>query len=257
MPKVSIILPAYNEEHYIVNAVDSVLGQTYADFELIVINDGSQDNTLNLLREYTDPRMHILDQPNQGLVSSLNRGIAIARGEYIARMDADDISLPTRLQAQVEFMDQHPPIGLLGTYARMLDPKTGLETSSRNLPTANRDIRRFLLKDNPFVHSSVMIRADLLKQVGVYAQEYRWEDYDLWIRICSQYEAAILPIELIVRRVHPNSLSAVRKTVSYTDRLRLQLKAKRLLNQDHLIAWFYLAQTGLRIIQSKSSATTG
>jgi len=115
-PKVTVLMPVYNGEKYLNEAIDSILGQTFKDFKFLIINDGSTDGTADILKSYKDSRIKVTNnEKNIGLTKSLNKGLKMAKSEYIARMDADDISLPTRLQKQVEFMDSHPKVGVCGT----------------------------------------------------------------------------------------------------------------------------------------------
>src|SRR4051812_15533497 len=118
-PKISVLLPVYNAEPYLKEAIDSVLQQTFADFELIIINDGSKDRSADIIKSYTDKRILFIDQENIGLSATLNKGIALARGEYIARQDNDDISRPERFRKQVTYLDAHPRTMLLGTAAEI------------------------------------------------------------------------------------------------------------------------------------------
>src|SRR5947209_6717846 len=120
-PLVSIIMPVYNGQPFLIQAVDSIVRQTYSDFELIIIDDGSMDRSLDIVRSYNDPRIRLLCGPHQGLVPSLNRGIASAQGVYIARMDADDVSDSQRVQLQVEYMKAHPCLAMVGSSALLID----------------------------------------------------------------------------------------------------------------------------------------
>jgi len=123
-PKVTVLMPVYNGERYLNEAVDSILGQTFTDFEFLIIDDASTDKTPEILRSYDDPRIRVVtNEENLGLSKSLNKGLALARGEFIARMDADDVSYPYRLQVQHEFMTQHPGAGVIGSWAEYIDRK--------------------------------------------------------------------------------------------------------------------------------------
>src|SRR5665647_1469233 len=116
-PKVTVLMSVYNSESFLAEAIDSILGQTFKDFEFLIINDGSKDKSLEIIknRAKNDPRIRLISRPNKGLVKSLNEGLAKARGEYIARMDSDDISLKTRLKKEVDFLDSHPDVGMVGS----------------------------------------------------------------------------------------------------------------------------------------------
>ncbi|MCE7530508.1 glycosyltransferase family A protein [Polynucleobacter sp. IMCC 29146] len=208
-PKVSVILPAFNAAAHLGKAIDSILSQSFNDFELIIINDGSTDNTLEVLAKYGDPRIKVITQENLGLPKALNQGLAIARGPYIARQDADDISLPTRLEKQVQFLDQNPEYGLIGTWSQIMTP-AGLTDRQHLHPTSNGQIQVQLLMNNQFVHSSVMFRASCLKTTGQYSEDpehFPPEDYDLWLKIAKHFMVANLPEVLLQYLEEPNSIS--------------------------------------------------
>ena len=130
-PKISVVMPAYNAAEYLDEAIRSILNQTFRDFEFIIINDGSTDDSISILdkQQKLDSRIRVYHQENQGMIAALNRGCRLARGKYIARMDADDISLPGRLEKQLKYMERHPQIGILGTWIYSID-KNGFEKSS-------------------------------------------------------------------------------------------------------------------------------
>ena len=208
-PKVSVILPAFNAAAHLGKAIDSILSQSFNDFELIIINDGSTDNTLEVLAKCGDPRIKVITQENLGLPKALNQGLAIARGPYIARQDADDISLPTRLEKQVQFLDQNPEYGLIGTWSQIMTP-AGLTDRQHLHPTSNGQIQVQLLMNNQFVHSSVMFRASCLKTTGQYSEDpehFPPEDYDLWLKIAKHFMVANLPEVLLQYLEEPNSIS--------------------------------------------------
>jgi len=208
-PKISVILPVFNAQSYLRESIDSILSQSFQDFELIIINDGSTDQSLSIMKSYTDPRIRIIHQANAGLPISLNRGIAIAQGQYLARQDADDISLPERFSKQVAYLDANPQCALLGTWAQIL-VENALTERSLSHPHLNGDIQLKLPFFNCFVHSSVMIRKSILKNSGVYPEDpekFPPEDYDLWLRIARNAEVANLPEMLLHYREVPSSIS--------------------------------------------------
>lgn len=209
MPKVSVLLPVYNGLPYLGEAIESVLTQTFADFELIIIDDGSTDGSASVLGDFTDPRIHLYQQPNSGLPATLNRGIALARGEYIARQDQDDVSFPERFARQVAFLDGHRDVAMVGACAQIWE---GAVCTARTLchPAQDAELRFELLFDNPFIHSSVMIRRTAFEQVGVYSlEESRLppEDYELWSRLMKVFQVANLPDILLAYREIPGSMS--------------------------------------------------
>jgi glycosyltransferase involved in cell wall biosynthesis len=202
MPKLSVIIPVYNGEKYLAAAVESILTQTFSDFELIIINDGSTDQTAHLLATYADPRIMLINQPNQGVTKSLNRGLAMARGNYIARMDADDIAKPDRFAKQLALLETQPEIAFCGSWAKAID-KDGNEIADFNYPPISHEqIRRYYWFHNPFIHSSVMFRKNIIDQCGVYDEKIiRAQDYEYWGRIIRRFKTANLPEQLLLYRV--------------------------------------------------------
>lgn len=184
-PKVSILMSVYNGEKYLCEAIDSILGQSFYDFEFLIINDGSTDKTHEILKSYDDARIRILEQENIGLTKSLNKGLSLARGQYIARMDDDDISEPGRLARQVEFLDEHPSVGLLGINGYIMDEK-GEVVSEVGHPISHDEIMAKILLDNKFIHSSIMMRKELLERYGCYSEEMTMaQDYELILKLST------------------------------------------------------------------------
>ncbi|RLD62356.1 MAG: glycosyltransferase family 2 protein [Bacteroidetes bacterium] len=185
MTKVSIIMAAYNAEKYITQSIESLINQTYTDFELILIDDGSTDETKNIINHFSDNDDRIIpvfNEKNLGLTKNLNKGIALSNGEFIARMDADDISYLTRLEKQVEFLKNNPGIDLVGTASIDID-KNGMELNKRIVPETHQQIVNLLPKANPISHPTVMFRKKSFSKVNFYNVEYKTtQDYELWFR---------------------------------------------------------------------------
>jgi hypothetical protein len=209
MLQVSVVMAVYNGERFLRQAVDSILSQTHTDFEFIIIDDGSTDGTAEIVSGYADPRLRVLTQQNMGLVKSLNRGVGMARGAYIARMDADDISLARRLELQVQSLDAHPRVGALGTGAVEIDEKDRV-TRRHDHHTDSQAIERALLEGNtPLCHGSVMFRKACFENVGGYRERFRHaEDYDLWLRMIERYDIDNLPEILYQHRLVLESVSS-------------------------------------------------
>ena len=208
-PEVSVVLSVRNGGADLPKAIDSILVQTFEDFELIAINNGSTDGTRSYLDSIADPRVRVFHQADAGLAAALNRGISLARGRYIARQDHDDLADPSRIAKQVEFLDGHPDHALVGTRAEIW---IGDRPSGRfhDHPTEDAELRFALLFNNYFVHSSVMTRKAALDRVGVYTTDPARqppEDYELWSRIARHYRVANLPERLTVYREVPFSMS--------------------------------------------------
>jgi len=200
-------MSVYNGEKYLREAVDSILGQTVRDFELIIVDDGSTDGTWAILQNYNDPRIVLLyNEENVGLTRSLNKGLAVARGEYIARMDADDVSLPKRLEKQVAYLDANPEVGLLGTWIKIIGER-GERLSVLRKPIDPLFIKWSLLFDNCLVHSTVVYRRSLVEKLGGYNPIRYAQDYDLWSRMSLETQIVNLPEVLVRWRSHPAGIS--------------------------------------------------
>ncbi len=210
-PKVSVLMAAFNAEQHLCEAVDSILAQTFVDFEFIIVDDGSTDGTATLLDSYSDARIvRLRNESNIGLTRSLNRGLAVAAGDYVARMDADDISAPERLQRQAAYLDVHPHVGLLGSAFAFVD-EAGAEKQVFAPPTQPTDLMAALLVQNQLCHGSVMCRKCCVKAVGGYRDVFRYaQDYDLWLRLTERCEAASLGEVLYRYRVTPRGISVAK-----------------------------------------------
>jgi len=211
LPRVTVILPVYNTERYVHQAIDSILAQTFENFEFIIIDDGSTDGSADIIAQYKDQRIRFIRKPrNEGLVSALNLGIELALGEYIARMDADDIALPERLEKQVAFLDSHPDVVVVGTKAWRIDP-AGKIIESMISVTRWEDVHRYLRSGaNRLIHSSVMMRTEIVRKIGGYREQFRHaEDIDLWLRILEHGKICNLSEKLMLYR---SNSSGVRLT---------------------------------------------
>ena len=221
-PAVAVLMSVHNGAPSVRDAIASVLAQTAGDFELIVVDDGSTDETPTILGGVRDPRARVLREPHQGLTIALNRALAEAHAPLIARLDADDLALPERFARQRQFLGAHPDVGLLGTGAREVD-LSGREVSIVRPPVDDAAIRGRLIRKNPFVHSSVMIRRDALDEVGGYDPTFPVaQDYDLWMRMARVTRLANLPEPLVIRRLTPGRVSTVRDD----DRLRAEARVR-------------------------------
>lgn len=211
--KVSVVMSIYDGERYLRPAIESMLNQTFADFEFIIINDGSSDGTEAILRSYRDRRIVTVSQQNTGLTHSLNRGLRMARGEFIARMDADDVSEPMRLESQVRYLESHDEVGLLGSSFHVIS-ESGDEIHTIQLTTANDELQRELMRRNCFCHGAAMFRRGCIEAVGGYREEFpASQDYDLWLRIAEKYHVANIESPLYRWRINPKSVSVQRLSV--------------------------------------------
>jgi GT2 family glycosyltransferase/pyruvate-formate lyase-activating enzyme len=210
-PKISVVMATYNDGLYLQMAVESILKQTFQDFELIIVDDGSTDATPDILSKVEDPRVRVFrNSQNLGLTKSLNIGVRHARGRYIARMDADDISLPHRLETQVNFLEKNREYGLIGSSYYKMD-ETGEIHSLIHVLEDDRSLQAGLKKQNWFGHGSVMMRKDAFQQVGGYDERFRFaQDYDLWLRMAKFYKVANSGEPLYCWRFTESSISKTR-----------------------------------------------
>jgi len=208
-PLVSVLMPVYNGAADLRRALDTVLGQTFRDFEVIAINDGSKDESAALLDAVDDPRVRVIHQDNMGLAATLNRGLTMARGRLIARQDQDDLSHPERFSKQVAYLNARADCILLGTAAEIWVGDEPTERSHDH-PIEHALLAFDLLFNNPFVHSSVMMRRDAVLGIGGYTTDKSRqppEDYELWSRLARKGRVANLPERLLVYREVPQSMS--------------------------------------------------
>jgi hypothetical protein len=228
-PQVSVVLPVWNAERYLAGAIESVLAQSFADFELLVVDDGSTDGSAALIRRYRDRRIRrILNEKNLGVTRSLNLGLELARGRYVARMDADDLCAPERLERQVAFLDAHPEVALVATRARWIDA-AGAQIGIIDTPADGETLRRRLRRNNWIVHGTVMMRAEAVRALGGYDESMeRSQDYDLWLRISERHPVAALSEVLYTWRDHGAGVSRrhVEQQKEAADRARLAARRR-------------------------------
>ncbi len=188
-------MTVYNDGPFVAEAIRSILGQSFSDFEFIIVDDGAVDDSVAQVQKFNDPRIRLIRQQNQGLAAALNRGIIEARGELIARQDADDVSVPDRIKREVQFLGEHPSVGLVSCDIHMIDEEGRFLREKRH-PNTNEDLQKRLTVQggNPFIHGAAMFRKSTVLQVGLYRPAFlRCQDYDLWLRIAEIAEVAIVP----------------------------------------------------------------
>jgi hypothetical protein len=227
-PTVSVALPVYNAMPYLSDALDSIAAQTYQDFEIICVDDGSDDGTDRILADYQrrENRLFVHRQSNVGVASALNRACRLARGRYIARMDADDVALANRLEEQVAFLDRHPEVAVVGGAVELVNAD-GLPFHLAQYPLRDADIRLALTRSNPFVHSAVLLRTSALHAVGGYRPaSANAEDYDLWLRLAEHYQLANLPDPVLRYRVHRAQVTSARLRVQSLAALAVRVAAQ-------------------------------
>lgn len=191
-PLVSILLPVYNAELFISDSIQSILDQTYSNWEMIIVDDGSTDHTLKAVDAFKDKRIQLLKKSNSGMADSLNKALAMAKGDYIARQDADDISLPERLEKQIRFMLKNAGIGLLGTWSGIINERGESTGQFHKHPLSSPELKCDLFFDNPFVHSSVIFKRNIIDDCGVYDTTVNSlvQDFEYWFRISRKYDIA-------------------------------------------------------------------
>jgi glycosyltransferase involved in cell wall biosynthesis len=205
--KVTVLMPVYNGERFLREAIDSILQQDHPDFEFLIINDGSKDDSAEIIASYSDPRIKAVDnEKNLGLIATLNKGIGLAAGDYIVRMDCDDISMKNRLRKQVEFMEQHKNIGVCGSYYHlMLNGKKALV----DFPVTPDEIKCHMIFNCPIAHPAAIIRKSVLTEHHLRYREgfIHSEDWDLWTQLSAFAGIANIPEALLNYRVHDNQIT--------------------------------------------------
>ncbi len=213
-PTVSVVLVVRDVEHFLSESIESILGQTFSDFELIIVDFGSTDRSKTIASTHAakDSRIGLHEIPNCGLAEARNAGCSLAKGRYIAIMDADDVSAPDRLRREVAYMDEHPEVGLLGGATEWIDA-SGRPLYIDHPPTENHEIKSALLTRCPFWQSSVLVTKEAFTLVGGYRAVFaQAEDYDLWLRISEHYQCANLKEIVLKYRIHPFQLTLRKQT---------------------------------------------
>ncbi len=229
-PTISILMSVYNNQLYLAEAIESMLNQSFSDFEFIIVDDGSSDGSGDMIRHYADNDERIIFSTlneNKGLATALNHGLSLAKGQYIARMDSDDISLPERLQKQVAYLSAHPEIGVLGSRMQVVN-KDKNPLFAYDVPLQHSLIVWNLFFGRTFAHPSVMMRRHILESVKGYNMSLKVaQDVDLWARLVGLVQFANLPDELILYRTHEQASSVTKSEQQNTVLLDI---SKRLLN---------------------------
>lgn len=238
IPRVAVVMPVFNAQKYLRQAIDSILAQTYTDFEIIAINDGSTDSSQAILEEYTrkTPKVRYFNTYfNSGVTKALNLGLLMSRSEYVARMDADDVSSPDRFEHQVKFLDENKDVMVVGTdFLSMNEDLTKINWTN-DVPKSPEDIKKALLETCCIGHPTVMLRRRIIEMVGGYDESQEClavEDYELWLRISQRFKLANLPKSLLLHREYDNQVS---KKLSSTQKKNFEkVREKyRKLRSDH------------------------
>ena len=250
---ISIILPVYNCEQYIKDSIKSILEQTYENFELIIINDGSTDRSEEIIKTFNDHRINYYYQKNEGLSKSINKGIRLAKYEYIARQDADDISLPKRLEKLVLYLKSHPDCFLVGSWAQIIK-KDNLTNRYLIHPTTHTGCIYKLLFDCCFTHTSVLIKKSIFEEVGFFNEDNSKVppvDYEMWSRISKKAKVSNIPEVLVYFRENPSSISFNKpyllrsKAATISTENIIYLAGKQYLKEARTIAEIYFQLNSL------------
>ena len=221
-PKVSVVMAVYNAEQYVREAIDSILSQTFDDFEFLVVNDGSTDGTPDILQQYQDERIKVIHQRNTGCATARSRAIAQARGQYIAIMDADDVAMPNRLEKTVDCLDVNPEVVLVGSACIIRSDETGSETVFRP-PTEDHKLRTSLLRSAPFVDPTNLIRKDAFEKAGGYKIDHGF-DYELYSRLAKLGKLAAIQEPLVIIRRHDGQFFRMGHTPEQHRKRRLKIR---------------------------------
>ncbi|MDY7021360.1 MAG: glycosyltransferase, partial [Cyanobacteriota bacterium] len=238
MPRVSVVIPTYNQEAYISQAIDSVLQQTYQDFEIIIVNDASSDCTVEKILEISDSRLRLFSfKQNQGESAATNYGIQQASGEFIAILHSDDVFFPQKLEKQVNFLESHPQYHAVLTYPQLISDRGEVLPPSNSFlsrvflqPNRTRFqwLEYFFRKDNCLCQTSSLIRQACYQTVGFYDPRFRQiPDFEFWVRFCLQYELYILPETLVKYRVHQSNISGIKPETIIRHHFELSQVLKR------------------------------
>ncbi|MEI6696160.1 MAG: glycosyltransferase [Bacteroidota bacterium] len=253
MPELSIIMPLYNTENYVAQAIQSLLCQTYKNFELIIVDDASTDQSLEIVKSFNDSRIKILtNEKNEGIVFSRNRGLQIAKGKFIAPFDSDDIAMADKFEKQISFLKTNSEYGMIGSWVKLIDENGDFLKKKWKLNAPAERIAGIMLFRNYFVQSSVVIRRESVPRKGYAIGNDIVEDYLMWVDVAEKYKVWNYPEYLVKYRIHPQSATG-------SDVIRLQQKDKIVFQIiynklgiiiDNQLAEFLLKIKGDKYIQS-------
>jgi len=222
IPSISVLMPVYNSEKYVAEAIESILNQTFQDFEFLIIDDGSTDKTGKIAKSYKDRRIkYFKNYSNLGVIKALNHGIRLSAGKYIARMDADDISLPNRLKIQYEYMENHRDIFVCGSLIKVFGD---IKKYIWDTPGENEVIKARMIFESSLAHSSTILRTSLFKEYGFkYDRLYKHvEDYWLWVKVSEKFKLANISRVLLHYRVHKDQIGQRYTIVQHDNSLKIR-----------------------------------
>jgi glycosyltransferase involved in cell wall biosynthesis len=227
-PKVSVVLPVWNGEQYLRQTLDSILGQDFPELEVVIVDDGSSDGTAQILSLYSgDTRIRLFRQTNKGLVAALNKGLELATAEFIARIDADDLMIPSRLTAQFSYLRENPDVLAVGSFIELIDGK-GRKIGLRAFPAGKVKVTETMRRYCTLAHPAVMARKSALLAAGGYRECFRHaEDYDLWLRLIEMGPVDNIPEPLTKYRIHEKSVTHLHRVEQGLSTLAAQLAYRR------------------------------
>ncbi len=234
-PLVSVVMPVYNSEKYVAEAIESILNQTYKNFEFIIVNDASTDNSLEIIKKYAkkDKRIKIITNPvNYYISKTRNVGIKLAKGKYIITHDSDDISLPTRIEEQVDYLNKHSKVGVVGSWIQLFNDSNS-ETSIRKYPEDDESLRKMIFFCSPIAQPVSAIRKEVFNKIGLYSEiDPPSEDLYLWFMIGTKFKYANIQKVLLKYRFHEKSATGSKlrvmeeKSIAVREKFRNNLKFK-------------------------------
>ena len=267
IPKVSIVMPAYNAGRFIEAAVNSILDQTFQDFEIIILDDGSQDNTAAIIQGFADPRIRLIQKENEGVAATLNRGIELSQGEYIWRHDADDISLPEKLQKEVAFLEQHEQCLLVATQVAFMTERGKVAWKKRQPKSQwfGDESHRWVTPEDfspysPITHGTALIRSKAFVLSGPYREQFiTSEDIDMWLRMLEHGRLAVLNSCLSLHRLSSASATAVHgwKNEFYRELAKTYFQQRQLGRADDLEAQGFIQESTHPIVPNGPAPKSG
>jgi glycosyltransferase involved in cell wall biosynthesis len=222
LPKVTVLMPVFNGEAFLDEAIESILSQTFTDFEFLIIDDGSIDKSVNIVRSYNDHRIKLVcNNKNLGLVATLNRGIELSSGTYIARMDCDDVSLPERLEKQIDFMESHPDVGVCSSWIEVLGK---VPKQVWKYPVKSEEIKCWLIFESVLPHPSAVIRTKTFKERKLFYDSSfpHAEDFELWVRAGKYLSYANIDEVLLLYRLHANNVGVIHRNEKKSSAARIR-----------------------------------
>ena len=246
-PRVSVILSVFNGACFLKDSIQSILDQSFNQFEFIIINDGSTDESLEIIKKFKDDRIRLINQKNIGLTKSLNKGIKLSNCEYIARIDSDEYSMKERLSKQVEVLDSHKEIGIVGTFSEDHNLLSTNKSKIVKVPIEDSAIRKSMITINPFIHGSVMVRKSIITEVGGYNENFKYvQDYELWGRIANLCRLKNIP-EVLLKRINDKNSITYNSSVM-KQRGLFALKAQLSVIKNQRLPFYYYLLSYKRVL---------